>query len=190
MPKPFNIELLTGIGFGNPPGTGPLLGSVPTKLLMPRLPRSQLCIHTYFHVCAKGNNGRSLFLDDVDRNHYIFLIEKYRDRYNLQCLAYCLMTNHVHLLFLCPSIKNLSKTMHDLQVAYVVYFNRRHMQRGHLFESRFTSWVIKDEGHLLATKKYIEENPVKAGIIQEKENYRWSSATRDRSLVTISEIST
>lgn len=80
--------------------------------------------------------------------------------------------------------------MHALQVAYVVYFNRRHMRRGHLFESRFTSWVIKDEVHLFSTKEYIENNPVKAGLREEKETYKWSSATRDRSIVTLSKIST
>lgn len=155
---------------------------------MSRLPRFQLSTHTYFHVCARGNNSQNIFLDDQDRTRYLFLIEKYRAQHDLECFAYCLMTNHIHLLLLCPSIRKLSKTMHALQVAYVVYFNRRYQRRGHLFESRFTSWVIKDEAHLLSAKEYIEDNPVKAGLVNGRENYVWSSASRDRSTVTVSRI--
>jgi hypothetical protein len=79
--------------------------------------------------------------------------------------------------------------MHALQVGYAVYFNHRYKRRGHLFESRFTSWVINNEIHLLSTKEYIEDNPVKAGLVLSRQAYLWSSASGDRSIVTISEIS-
>ena len=157
---------------------------------MSRLPRSQFSTYTYFHVCARGNGGQDIFLDDKDRIRYLCLIEKYRMRYGLECYAYCLMTNHIHLLWLCPSIQKLSKAMHGLQVAYVVYFNRRHKRHGHLFESRFTSWVVKNEAHLLSTKEYVENNSVKAGLINTVEDYLWSSASRDRSIVTLSSLIT
>lgn len=78
--------------------------------------------------------------------------------------------------------------MQALQIAYVVYFSRRHERRGHLFEGRFTSWVIRDEAHLISTKDYIEDNPVKAGLANERETYKWSSALRDSSIVTLSKI--
>ncbi len=119
---------------------------------------------------------------------YLSLIERYRMRYHLECFAYCLMNNHTHLLLRSPSIIELSRAMHALQIAYVVYFNRRHARRGHLFESRFTSWVVKDEAHLLSAKEYIEENPVKAGLVNSKGDYLWGSGSRDRSVVTLSEI--
>lgn len=157
---------------------------------MSRSPRSQLFTHTYFHICARGNNGQNLFLDDEDRIHYLNLIEKYRSKYDLKCYAYCLMTNHIHLLFLCPSIRKLSKNMHALQVAYAIFFNYRYKRRSHLFEGCFTSWVIKNEAHLLSTKEYIEDNPVKAGLVKERKDYKWSSFSRDRSIVTIAEIIT
>ncbi len=155
---------------------------------MSRQPRSQLSIHSYFHVCVRGNNGQNLFHDDSDRTRYVFLIEKYRKQHGLLCYAYCLMTNHIHHLFLSPSVQKLSKAMHGLQLAYVVYFNHRHQRRGHLFESRFSSWVIKDNTHLLYTKEYIENNAVKAGMVDSNSEYPWSSAFRDRSAVTISKI--
>ncbi len=76
--------------------------------------------------------------------------------------------------------------MQAIQVAYVMHFNLVHNRRGHLFQERFTSWVIENEGHLLEAKEYIEGNPVKAGIVSQKEDYMWSSASGDSSLVKLS----
>jgi len=156
--------------------------------MSPRLARSQLSTNTYFHVCARGNNRQSIFLDDGDRLRYLALLEKYRSRFNLRCFAYCLMTNHVHLLLLVPSLKILSKAIHGLHVAYVMYFNQRYERKGHLFQDRFVSWVIENGGHLITAKEYVEENPVKANLAASKEDYRWSSASRDGPFVTIEKI--
>jgi putative transposase len=98
------------------------------------------------------------------------------------------MTNHIHLLVRVSELKILSKFMHNLHVAYVMYFNRKHQRSGHLFQDRFMSWVIKDEPHLKATKNYIERNPVNAGLAQAEENYTWSSANRDGSAITVSAV--
>ena len=156
--------------------------------MSPRLARLQLATYTYFHVCVRGNGGQPIFIDDSDRLRYLSRIEKYRQRFNLQCFSFCLMTNHAHLLFLSPSIQILSKSMHAIQVAYVMYFNRRHQQRGHLFQDRFSSWVLKNEEHLFMAKAYIENNPVQAGLVRLKEDYLWSSASRDTSYITLSKI--
>lgn len=152
---------------------------------MPRLSRSQLATFTYFHICSKGNGGQEIFYDDKDCFRYLCLIEKYRTKYNLRCFSYCLMPNHVHLLLLTPSIITLSKAIHAIHVSYVMYFNRRYERNGHLLQDRFASQVITDEKHLLSAKEYIENNPVKSGIVESKEDYRWSSARRDGSPVTI-----
>lgn len=157
--------------------------------MTPRISRSQLLTHTYFQICVRGNNGQDIFLSEKDFLRYLSLIEKYAERYSLQCFAYCLMNNHAHMLLRVPSIQILSKTMHSIQVAYAMYFNRKYERRGHLFQDRFSSWVIKDEHHLLLAKEYIENNPVKAGMIFQKEDYVWSSAFRDRSYITLSPIS-
>ena len=153
--------------------------------MSPRLARFQLATYTYFHVCARGNNGQTVFLDAEDYRRYLSLAERYRERYRLRCFAYCLMTNHIHLLWQSPSLRVLSKAMQGLHGAYVIHFNRRHARSGHLFQDRFSSWVIADEHHLLVTKEYIEQNPIKAGFVAAKEHYKWSSATRDGSDVTI-----
>ena len=153
--------------------------------MSPRRARSQMEIYTYFHVCSRGNGGQVLFQDDLDRLRYLSLVERYRARYGLRCLAYCLMTNHTHLLFLVPSLGVLSKAVHGLHVSYVRYFNHRHNRNGHLFQDRFSSWVIEHGDHLLATKEYIENNPVKTGLVKLKQEFRWSSSSGDGSDVTI-----
>lgn len=98
------------------------------------------------------------------------------------------MTNHAHLLLLAPSVKVLSKAMQALHVAYVMFFNRRHERRGHLFQDRFSSWVVENEHHLFLTKQYIEENPVRANLVSVKGDYPWSNAYRDGPSITIEEI--
>jgi len=97
---------------------------------MSRLPRSQLATYTDFHICARGNNGQDLFLDSADRQRYLVLLERYLRYHRLLCFAYCLMTNHVHLLLQSPTISLLSRLIHDCHVAYVKYFNRRHGRSG------------------------------------------------------------
>ena len=78
--------------------------------------------------------------------------------------------------------------MHAIHVAYVMYFNRKYERKGHLFQDRFSSWVIMNEQHFVKTKEYIENNPVKASLVTDKGSYRWSSANRDGSCVTLNEI--
>lgn len=156
--------------------------------MSPRLARAQLSTFDCFHVCAKGNNGQAIFNDDKDRLRYLSLLEKYQMKFQLQYFAYCLMTNHIHLLLVAPSLQTLSRAMHALQVAYVMYFNRRHERKGHLFQDRFVSWVIKGEAHLLEAKEYIENNPVKSNMVTSKADYQWSSANRDGSYLTLNEI--
>ena len=156
--------------------------------MSPRRNRSQLSVYIYFHVCIKGNGGVPIFVDDQDRMRYLTLIEKYFVQYKIQCFAYCLMTNHVHLLILTPTIAILSRCMHASHIAYVMYFNKRHKRSGHLLEDRFSSWVIWGDKHLRFTKKYIEDNPVKAKIVGFKTQYPWSSGGGARSIVTLYDI--
>ncbi len=156
---------------------------------MARMPRSNIATYTLFQVCVRGNNGQVIFLDEEDRFRYLTLVEKYRKRHQLECFAFCLMDTHAHWLFEAPTIRALSKAMHAINVAYAVYFNKKHGRSGHLFQGRFASWVILDEKHLNATVEYIENNPVTAGLAPVREAYRWSSASGDTSIVTLSSVS-
>ena len=157
--------------------------------MSPRMPRIEISTYTHFHICIRGNNRENIFLDDGDRIRFLGTLERCRGDYKIDCYAYCLMTNHVHLLVRSPSVKFLSKMMHRISSSYAGYFNKKHKRSGHLFQDRFSSWVIVDEEHLQKAKEYIENNPVSAGISQRREDYPWGSAgIRDGSVVTLSEI--
>ena len=153
---------------------------------MSRPARTQLSLYLYFHVCARGNGGQHIFIEDADRRYYLSLVEKYFLRHKMQCFAYCLMTNHIHLLLLSPSIWRMSKAIHGMHTTYAKYFHKRYGQSGHLFQDRFSSWVVKDDAHLTFTKRYIENNPVGAELVRDPKDYHWSSAWQgDERFVTI-----
>ncbi len=153
------------------------------------MPRKEISTYTYFHICIRGNNGENIFRDDRDRVRFLETLERYCADYKTNCYSYCLMTNHVHLLMRPPSVHFLSKMMHKINTSYVAYFNKKYKRSGHLFQDRFSSWVIVDEEHLQRTKEYIENNPVSAGIAQNKGEFIWGSgAIRDGSILTLSKI--
>ena len=157
--------------------------------MCPRNPRSDLEAYTYFHVCARGNAKQRIFVEDEDRLRYLQMLERYRSRFLIEFFAYCLMSNHIHFLLKAHSIDRLSRYIHGLHSAYAMYFNLKYNRRGHLFEGRFRSWVIRDEGHFFLTKEYIENNPVKAGLISCGKKYPWGSVCgRRRRIITLSKV--
>ena len=139
---------------------------------MPRLPRRQLEDGVY-HVTARGSGGMDLFDHDLDRLDFLGLLERAVRRFGWACSAYCLMTTHYHLV-LESTRERLSRGMHWLNGSYSQRFNQRHRRRGHLFESRFSAWVVHDERHLEATLAYVLENPVRAGLCVRPEDWPWT----------------
>ncbi|MCW3003489.1 MAG: toxin RelE [Conexibacter sp.] len=133
------------------------------------------------HVYARGNDGCVIYRDDVDRKQYLRLLADVVPRFRWRCLAYCLMTNHVHLLVE-TSEPNLGLGMHRLHSEHVRLFNRRHERTGHLFGGRFGSVLVESEAQLWAVASYLAANPVKAGLCQTPEQWRWGShgATMDQ----------
>jgi putative transposase len=133
---------------------------------MPRQPQ---------HVIHRGNNRSAIFVDGAD-------YERFRDdlviacaRYACSVHAYVLMTNHFHLLMTSPVAAALGRAMQCLGRRYVGYFNRRHLRTGTLWEGRYRSVPIDCERYLFTCYRYIEQNPVRAGIVAHPENYQWSS---------------
>jgi putative transposase len=127
------------------------------------------------HVTQRGNRKADIFLTEDDRHAYLRLLNTYAREYGLHIWAYCLMTNHLHLVVVPEREESLSKTLHDAHTVYAMRFNTRHEQTGHLWQGRFYSCVM-DEPHSWAAVRYVELNPVRAGMIARANAYPWSSA--------------
>ena len=125
------------------------------------------------HVWARGVEKRDIFLDDGDRRVYMGLLRAVLVRTGWECLAYCLMTNHVHLLLRTPE-PNLSAGVHWLHTNYATYFNARHNRVGHLFQDRFGSGRVWTDAAVAEKARYIAMNPVEAGLCTSPEEWPWA----------------
>jgi putative transposase len=126
-----------------------------------------------YHVIVRGNQSQATFRDHQDYQFYLERMEKYRRKYDYWIHAYCLMPNHVHLL-LESSNKPLAKFMQGLQQSYSQYFNLRHHKVGHVFQGRYKAIICEKHEYLLELVRYIHLNPVRAGMVQRPEGYRYS----------------
>jgi putative transposase len=127
-----------------------------------------------FHVYARGNAGRRIYLDDVDRRLYLTLLGHVVATKRWRCLAYCLMDNHVHLVVETPET-NLSDGMQLLHGIYAQKHNARYRSGGHLFQGRFGAVHVRSDPHLMAVLAYVARNPVEAGLCRHAGDWRWGS---------------
>jgi len=141
---------------------------------MARLPR--LCLPGLpQHIIQRGGNRQACFASQEDFAAYAYWLEKCANKYQVEIHAWVLMTNHVHLLATPETNSGVSKMMQDLGRYYVSYFNRTYQRTGTLWEGRFRSCVVDAEDYLLICQRYIELNPVRAGMVSKPEDYMWSS---------------
>jgi len=127
-----------------------------------------------FHVLARGNAREDIYRAKADYALFLEILGQTTDRYGWICHAYCLMTNHYHLVVETPRA-NLSTGMRQLNGLYARRFNLRHGRCGHVFEARFRSILVEKETHLHALCRYLDLNPVRAGIVTRPADYSWSS---------------
>lgn len=142
---------------------------------MARLPRLILPGQPH-HVILRGNNRQAIFFSDLDRQHLLATLTEVAVQYGVAIHAYVLMDNHLHLLLTPSAADDLSRMMQALGRRYVGWFNARHRRSGTLWEGRFRAGLIEGERHLLACMRYIELNPVRAGLCLEPAQWPWSSA--------------
>jgi putative transposase len=140
---------------------------------MPRRPRRELPAEAVFHVTARGVNRSLIAFDDVDFGALKRLILEAADRWGWKYDVYCLMSNHFHLL-MPAKLASVSAAMHWVMGKYAQRINRRHSRTGHLFESRFSCWIVRDEEHWRETCRYVLENPVRAGLCASALDWPWS----------------
>lgn len=126
------------------------------------------------HIMNRGVHRSTLFLTRFDYQKFLKLMMEMTIRYDCEVLAYCLMSNHYHLL-LRTAETPVWQCMKFLQMNYAIYFNRQQAATGHLFESRYLSYLIKDESYLLTASRYIHLNPVSAGMVKTPAAYQYSS---------------
>lgn len=141
---------------------------------MPRRPRIILP-GTPLHIIQRGNNRQACFFAEEDYEVYLDWLLEYSRKSGCAIHAYVLMTNHVHLLLTPKRKESAGNLMKLLGQRYVQHINRTYTRSGTLWEGRFRSSVIQQNGHFLVCQRYIEMNPVRAGILKNPSKYRWSS---------------
>lgn len=141
---------------------------------MPRRARSYLPGYPY-HIVQRGNNREACFIEPENYQFYLELWQHLSKRYDVTVHAYCLMTNHIHMLVTPQAKEGISNTMKVVGSRYAQYMNKRYRRTGTLWEGRHRSSLVQAERYLLSCHRYIELNPVRAGMVRRPEEYKWSS---------------
>lgn len=141
---------------------------------MSRQSRNKI-ITSFFHVMTQGINKSYMFEKEQEIKHYIDIMYKINNKYNVKIIAYCIMNNHAHLLLKVQAIEDLSGFMHNLNTQYAIFYNKRNNRVGYVFRDRYKSQGIYTEKQLYNCISYIFYNPVKAGICKKPENYPYSN---------------
>jgi putative transposase len=127
------------------------------------------------HLTQRGNNRQDVFFVDDDRRAYLQILARQCARYGAGVLGYCLMTNHVHLIIVPRLADSLAKAVGRTHWLYAQHVNRLHGRSGHLWQNRFFSNAM-DDTHCLLAMRYVERNPLRAGLCRIARRYPWSSA--------------
>ncbi|MHC4203008.1 MAG: transposase [Planctomycetota bacterium] len=141
---------------------------------MPRLARA-VAVGFAHHITQRGNNRQDVFFVDDDRRVYLKLLKEQADKYALELIGYCLMSNHVHIIAIPKAEDSLARAIGRTHFRYTQYINRFHRRSGHLWQGRFYSCAL-DERHFWLAMRYIELNPVRARLCRKPWRYEWSSA--------------
>lgn len=128
----------------------------------------------FYHIIVRGNQKQAIFIDDQDRIQYLERLNRYKNEHGFILYAYTLITNHVHLLIETPK-SSISKIMQVVNFTYTQYFNKKYSKVGHLFQGRYKSFLCDRNKYLLSLIRYIHLNPVRAKLVKEPYEYRWSS---------------
>lgn len=141
---------------------------------MARLPRYYLPGHPQ-HIIVRGNNGCRIYHKPEDREYYLMLVKKAADKHACDVHAYGLMENHVHLLMTPHREQSIGKAIQMIGRYYVQYFNQTYDRSGTLWEGRYKATLVDRENYLLTCTRYIELNPVRAGLVSDPADYQWTS---------------
>lgn len=140
---------------------------------MPRRPRTWYPGAIY-HITCRGNRKSDIFIEHSDYFKYLSLVTDTKSDSPFSIHGYCLMSNHLHLLLETDTI-HISHIMKNIQTSYAIYFNKKYNQVGHLFQGRYGSNLIDSQKYFVDANRYIHLNPVKAELVKNPADYKWSS---------------
>lgn len=145
------------------------------NLIMSRIARA-IAVGFPHHIVNRGNNKTAIFFEKEDYEKFLMLLKMYAKQSNALILAYCLMTNHVHLLVKPLSETSMAKMMQCVTQAYAKYFNKKQERSGRFWENRYFSCIVDCDRYLWTVTRYIEQNPRRANLVIREEDYPYSSA--------------
>jgi putative transposase len=128
-----------------------------------------------YHITQRGNNRQDVFFVDDDRQVYLSILNEQSEKYGLEILGWCLMTNHIHLIARPSNPDSLAKAVGRTHFLYTQNINYLHRRSGHLWQNRFYSCPLGRQ-HFWPALRYVEQNPVRVGIVKQAWKYEWSSA--------------
>ncbi len=128
-----------------------------------------------YHILVRGNQKQKIFLEEDDYRKYLKLISRYKIRFGFKLYGFCLMPNHVHIMIEPRIPREISKAIGGISLSYAQWFNKKYKNVGHLWQDRFKSFIVEKNQYLINCINYIELNPMRAGIIKDPIEYRWSS---------------
>lgn len=140
---------------------------------MPRIGRKRSESGIY-HIVLRGSNRQTIFEDEEDAVKFLETIQTYRDTSRYKIYAYCFMGNHVHLMIK-EEQEELGIIMRRIGSSYVYWYNWKYQRCGHLFQDRYKSEAVDNDRYFLTVLRYIHQNPIKAGIVKNIAEYKWSS---------------
>ena len=127
-----------------------------------------------YHITSRGNLREAVFFEDSDKERFLDIIARTKERYGYLLYAYALMDNHYHLFIETPKA-NISQIMQNINTSYTVYINKKYRRSGHLFQGRFKGIIVDKDEYLVVLSRYIHLNPIRAGIVRKPEDYEWTS---------------
>jgi len=128
-----------------------------------------------YHIIFRGINRQNIFEDERDYEKFLEIIRETKEKIEFKIYAYCLMSNHAHIFVGEESIGDISTIMQRILTKYAGWYNKKYQRSGSLFGNRFKSQSVERDSHLLSLVRYIHQNPLKAGIVDELSQYEWSS---------------
>lgn len=144
---------------------------------MPRIARKYMTV-SFFHLMTQGINREYIFENNKDKGVYEKLIFLYKDEFDINILSYSIMDNHTHILIKVETVESMSKFMHKVNTQYTTYYNKEYGRTGYVFKNRYKAQMINSLKHLYRCIDYIHDNPLKAGICKNRNQYQYSSFTK------------